>query len=277
MDEQRGRSLTGTLLGLLALATALWQLLPIVLFIPVSFTGAQSFRFPPPSWSTRWWEALVNNPQWIQAFVNSFLVAVAVCVISTTLGTLAAFGIVRSRSKLAGIVRLLTLTPVIMPSIIVAVGIYSLFLRWHLTGSYLGFVLAYAGMGAPFTIIVVAASVQTMDRNLERAAMSLGAGPLATFRLVTLPFIRPGLLAGAFFAFMGSFDEVITALFISSPRMRTLPVVVWNNTTDQIDPTVAVIATVYLMVVGTGLLAIFAFQLRSASTRGIASVMGVRL
>jgi putative spermidine/putrescine transport system permease protein len=279
MEEERKRTIAGSVLGLIVVACAIWQLLPIVFFIPVSFTGIQSFMFPPPSWSTRWWEALLSNPAWVSAFVNSLVVGVCVAVISTTLGTLTAFGIVRSRSPLAGVIRLVVLSPMILPSMIIAIGLYGMFLRAGLVGSYLGFILAYAGGGAPFVVIIVSASLQTMDRNLERAAMSLGAGPLATFFQITLPFIRPGLLAGAFFGFLGAFDEVITGLYLSTSRLTTLPVLIWQNTTDQQDPTVAVIASIYLVLVATALITFMAVQIRRArqgSSRG-AAVMGIRL
>jgi putative spermidine/putrescine transport system permease protein len=226
----------------------LWIILPLLIIIPISFSGEDSFAFPPRSWTLQRYVNL-TDPVWADAFFNSMTIACLVAVISALLGTFAAFAITRSRSRLIVLLRILVLAPQIVPVIIVGLGVYLVFLRWRLNGTLLGFVLAHSAMALPFFVIPVAASLQTFDRSLERASASLGAGPLATFFQVTFPIIRPAVLSGMFLAFLASFDELVIALFLQSPTFLTLPVLLYRQTTDEIDPTVAAAATIELVIV----------------------------
>ena len=245
------------LLVALGALTVFFLVAPTLVVVPMSFTASNSLTFPPEGLSTRWYEKMLTDPQWSTGFVNSFQVAFATAILATTLGTLAALGTVRGhfpgRSAVQGII----LSPLIVPVIIIAIGMFSLFVRWKIAGSIVGLILAHTALAIPFVVVNVATSLRTVDRNLELAAQSLGAGPVRTFRRVTLPIILPGVLAGGLFAFITSWDEVVVAIFLTSARFRTLPVEMWEQVRQVVDPTVAAVATVVMIVTTTLLLFVF--------------------
>lgn len=247
-NENAGRSLSRRILVACAVVTGAWLVLPLLVIMPISFSGENSFAFPPRTWSLDRYRELAD-PVWTTALLHSLVIAAIVALVAAVLGTLTAFGVVRSPSRLMALVRSFVLAPQVVPIVIVGLGIYLVFLRWQITGGYLGFVIAHTAMALPFVVIPVAASLQTFDRDLERASSSLGAGPLATFVQVTFPIIRPAVLSGTFLAFLSSFDELILALFLQSPSFFTLPVLLYRRMTDTIDPTVAAVATLQLVFV----------------------------
>jgi putative spermidine/putrescine transport system permease protein len=197
---------------------------------------------------------MLTDPQWSTGFVNSAQVASLTAVLATVLGTLAALGTVRGRFPGKSAVNALILSPLIVPVIIIAIGMFSLFVRWKIAGSIVGLVLAHTALAVPFVVINVATSLRTIDRNLELAAMNLGAGPARTFFRITLPMILPGVFAGALFAFITSWDEVVVSIFLTTARFRTLPVEMWEQVRQVVDPTVAAVSTTLLAVTTTVLL-----------------------
>lgn len=227
---------------------AMWLVLPVLIVIPLSFTGADSFQFPPNSWSLDYYVNFFTDRRWREAFVSSLILAVVVAIVATFLGTLAAFGIVRGDFPGKSLVNGFLLTPIIAPGIVIAVAVFGVFLSWRLTGSFLGFVLAHGMLAIPFVVVTVSTSLRGFDRNLERAAASLGAGKLTTFRRITLPAILPGVLTGALFAFVTSFDEVVVALYLQSPTFRTLPVKMYTSVANETDPTIAAASTIILVI-----------------------------
>lgn len=241
---------------------AVWLLLPLTLIVPISFSGENSFAFPPRTWT---WEryGMLADPMWLGALGNSLLVATLVALVCSVLGTLAAFAITRSRSRLMPLVRLLVLAPQIVPVVIVGLGIYLVFLRWQLTGTFVAFVVAHSALALAFVVIPVSAALSVFDTSLERASASLGAGPIRTFFQVTLPVIRPAIVSGALLAFLASFDELVLALFLQSPSFLTLPVLLYRRMRDVIDPTIAAVATLELACVIGGVVAALAFQSRA--------------
>ncbi len=202
MSADTGRKATRWALAGLCTLIGLWLILPLAVIVPISFSGEDSFAFPPQSWTLARYANLVT-PQWTQALLNSLVVALLVAGLCAVLGTLAAFAIVRSHSRAMVALRLLILAPQVVPIIIVGLGVYLVFLGWQLTGTVSGFVIAHAALSLPFVVIPVAASLQTFDRSLERASASLGAAPVATFFQVTFPIIRPAILSGTLLAFLG--------------------------------------------------------------------------
>jgi putative spermidine/putrescine transport system permease protein len=240
------RRRSGVFLRIVGFVVGVWLVAPMLVVIPMSFTGQASFVFPPPSWSTRWYVNLFSNPVWTDALKNSFEIAVLVTVCATILGTAAAFGMDRGRIPGKSLVSAVLVAPMIMPIVVLAIGVYALFLRWHLVGTIPGFVAAHTALAVPFVFITVSASLQTFDRQLEAAAASLGASPWSTFWRVTLPLILPGVLTGALFAFNTSFDELVVAIFLVSPTTVTLPVQIYESVTRNIDPTVAAASSVLL-------------------------------
>jgi putative spermidine/putrescine transport system permease protein len=254
------------LLVALGAMTVFFLLAPTLVVVPMSFTASNSLTFPPEGFSTRWYEKMLTDPQWSTGFANSAQVALLTAVLATVLGTLAALGTVRGRFPGKNAVNALVLSPLIVPVIIIAIGMFSVFVRWKITGTLVGLVLAHTALAVPFVVVNVATSLRTMDRNLELAAMNLGADPLRTFRRVTLPLILPGVLAGGLFAFITSWDEVVVSIFLTTARFRTLPVEMWEQVRQVVDPTVAAVATT-LLAVTTSLLLVVLVVRRQAPAR----------
>jgi putative spermidine/putrescine transport system permease protein len=255
-----GPSSSRVLLWVAAVVVAIWLVAPTLVVIPMSLTSQRSYRFPPPGWSLRWYRRFFDDQDWLAALGTSLLIAVLVAMLATVIGTMASFALVRGRFRGRGLATGFLLSPMVVPVVVTAVGVYLVFLRRHLVGNVTGLVLAHLVLALPFVVITVRAGLQTFDRTLERAAASLGAPPLATFRTVTLPLIRPALLTGALFAFITSFDELVVSTFLVDPDTRTLPVEMFTSVARESDPTVAVAATVMLVLTTLVLLATAVFS-----------------
>ncbi|WP_405218588.1 ABC transporter permease [Agrococcus sp. Ld7] len=240
------------LLGSFAIITSIWLVAPMFIVVPISFAENASFQFPPQGFSTRWYEEFFTDSSWLRALGNSVLIGLLTVVISAPLGTIAALAINRSTSRLAGMAQTLMLTPMIVPPIIAGAGIYTFFLVTDLVGTLTGFVLVHVCLALPFVMIAVNASLAGYDRTLELAAASLGANRLTTFWRVTVPLIAPGIAAGAVFAFVTSFDEIIVSQFMVSPSLQTLPITMYASVTRSTDPTIAAAATLILLSVVLG-------------------------
>ncbi|GAA3724928.1 putative spermidine/putrescine transport system permease protein [Spinactinospora alkalitolerans] len=233
-----------------------WLVAPALIVVPLSLTDKASLAFPPTGWSMRWYANFFTDPQWVRSLLDSLQVAAAVTVLATVLGTLAALGLTRARVRGLSLANGALLTPIIVPGVVVAIGLYGVFLELRLIGTFFGFLMAHTILALPFVVIPVAASLRGFDRRYEQAASVLGAGRLTAFRTVTLPLIAPGIASGALFAFVISFDEVVVSLFIQSPYLRTLPVQMYSSVTRDTDPTIAAAAT--LIILTTTVLAVLA-------------------
>ncbi|MGW9021453.1 ABC transporter permease [Leucobacter chromiiresistens] len=239
---------TRVVLWAFSVLVAFWLIAPTLVVIPLSFTGKASFAFPPETWSLQWYESFFSNRAWTSALTNSLLVGLLVALLATVLGLLAALGLRALTSKrMSTTLRIGLLAPMVVPGIVVAIGIYAVFLKLGLVGTVIGFVLAHTVLALPFTVIAITAGFAGFDDRLELAALSLGASRLKTFLTVTLPNIVPGIVSGALFAFVTSFDEVVLSLFIKSPYLNTLPVLMYASVTRDTDPTLAAAATVILV------------------------------
>ena len=234
-------------LGILALAIALFLIIPVLVIIPLSFTSQSFLTFPPPGFSLRWYEQLFSRSDWMNSAWLSIWIACVVAVVSTVLGTAASFGLVRGRFPGQRLVVAFILSPLIIPGIIVAIAIYFFYARLQLVGSSVAIAMAHTALAVPFVVVNVSASLHSFDRRLEMAAQNLGAGPFDTFRLVILPSIRPGIVAGALFAFITSFDELIVALFIAGPSQVTLPLRMWESMRSSLEPTLAAVSTLAIV------------------------------
>ena len=254
------------LMAALGALTVFYLLAPTLVIIPMSFTEGSILSFPPDGFSLRWYDQMLTRPEWSTGLRNSALVAVLTAIIATLLGTLAALGMTRGRFPGRSLLNALTLSPLIVPVVIIAIGMFSLFVQWRISGSIVGLVAAHTALALPFVIVNVATSLRTMDRNLELAAANLGATPARSFLRITLPIIFPGVLAGAIFAFITSWDEVVVAIFLTSARFRTLPVEMWEQVRQVVDPTVAAVSTT-LLVVTTALLLLLLVVRRQAPAR----------
>jgi putative spermidine/putrescine transport system permease protein len=220
---------------------------PIVVVVVLSFSSASYLTFPPPAFGVRWYRQYLDSRDWLAATSLSLEVAVAVVIISTILGTLAALGLARLPAVARLLATGLILSPLIVPVIVAAIGLYYAFARFGLVGTPVGLVLAHACLAVPFVVTSVGASLARFDRRLEMAALGLGATPLGTFRQVTLPLILPGVLVGALFAFITSFDELIVALFLSGANAVTLPRRMWEDLRYALDPTIAAVSTLTIV------------------------------
>lgn len=221
---------------------------PTLIVVPLSFAGSRSFVFPPQGWSLQWYRNFFTDPGWRGALLTSLEIAVLVAVLATVLGTTAALALDRGRVPGAGVVHAVLLAPMVVPQIVAAIGVYSVFLQWRLSGTLAGFVLGHTTLAVPFVVVAVSASLRGYDRRLDLAAASLGASPLATFRRVTLPAVLPGVLSGMVFAFVTSLDEVVVALYLQSPTLHTLPVQMFSSVTVETDPTIAAASSLVLVV-----------------------------
>jgi putative spermidine/putrescine transport system permease protein len=236
------------MMAALGALTVLYLLAPTLVIVPMSFTEARILSFPPEGFTLQWYQKMVTDRQWSTGIVNSLQVATLTAVLATVLGTLAALGLSRGRFYGRSLVNALVLSPLIVPVVVIAIGMFGLFVQWRLSGSLVGLVLAHTALALPFVVVAVGTSLRTMDRNLELAAANLGADPRRSFFHITFPIILPGVLTGAIFAFITSWDEVVVAIFMTSARFRTLPVEMWEQVRQAVDPTVAAVSTTLLVV-----------------------------
>lgn len=216
---------------------------PILSVVPLSFNSEPFFSYPLAGFSFRWYEEFFNSPEWQLALRNSFIVAVFSTICACTLGTLAALGVNRPDCPFKSILMAVLISPMIIPVIVSAVGMYYAFADVGLINSLTGLVVAHTVLSTPFVVVTVMATLASFDNNLLRAAASLGASPLRAFRLVMLPLIAPGIASGALFAFVTSLEEVVVALYLAGPEQRTLPREMWSGIKQQITPTILAVAT----------------------------------
>jgi putative spermidine/putrescine transport system permease protein len=228
--------------------TVFYLLAPTLVIVPMSFTEARILSFPPEGFTLSWYQRMLTDRQWSTGFVNSIQVGVLTAIAATVLGTLAALGLARGRFPGRALVNGLALSPLIVPVVVIAIGMFSVFVQWRIAGSVIGLVVAHTALALPFVIVAVGTSLRTMDRNLELAAANLGADPRRTFFHITFPIILPGVLTGAIFSFITSWDEVVIAIFMTSARFRTLPAEMWEQVRQAVDPTVAAVSTTLLVV-----------------------------
>ena len=247
------RGLRSAALGMVAVPVLAFLVLPVVIVIPLSLSSARFLSFPPPGLSLQWYRTFFASGAWTGAAWTSIWVGCAVTALAVLLGTPAAVGLLRGRYPGRAVARALILSPLVAPSIIVAIGTYFVYARYGLVGNPLALVLGHTCIAVPFVVINVGSALQGVDRQLELAAQSLGATPWAAFRQVTLPLITPGIFAGAVFAFIASFDELLIALFLSGTTAVTLPRRMFDEIRYDIDPTIAAVSTM-LIVVTTGLM-----------------------
>ncbi|MEC9345672.1 MAG: ABC transporter permease [Pseudomonadota bacterium] len=249
---------------------------PLMVIVPLSFNAVPFFTFTPemlsfdPSgYSLKWYEDFFTNLNWQGAVWNSIVIAIFSTLISATLGTLAALGLSRSTMPYRTLVMSLLISPMIVPLIISAAGMYFFYSRIGLQGTYIGVILAHAALGTPFVVITVTATLVSFDRNLMRASASLGATPVTTFFKVIVPLIAPGVISGALFAFITSFDEVVVVLFVGSFEQRTIPWQMFSGIREQISPTILAVATLLTLVSMMMLFALELLRRRSERLRGI--------
>jgi putative spermidine/putrescine transport system permease protein len=222
---------------------------PILLLIPVSFNGTTAFNFPPEGFSLRWYSALVENPQWFEAFQRSLIVATLTSLIAVILGVMAAIAVNQIDFPGKKIFANLIVAPMAIPTIIIAIALYFSFTSYDLTNTIAGLVLGHSIIAIPFVFITVLASIQGVNKNIRLAAESLGSTPIGVFFKITLPIIRSSIMAGFIFAFVLSLDEVVLSIFLTGPVTKTLPILMWENFNLDLDPTLAAVSTLLIAAV----------------------------
>jgi len=277
-------------------AILIFLIVPIIIVVPLSFNAEPYFTFTPgmlsfdlEAYSLRWYEDILrngmaapdaprgwawftdlwNNAQWIRAMRNSFFIGISATIIATILGTLAALGLSRREMPYRALITSILISPMIVPVIITATGMFFFYASVGLASTYLGVILAHAALGIPFVIITVTATLTGFDQSLIRAANNLGADQTTTFFKVIMPLILPGMISGALFAFVTSFDEVVVVLFLADIEQRTIPRQMWSGIREQISPTILAVATI-LVIISIGLLTtVELLRRRSERLRGV--------
>ena len=260
---------------------------PILIIIPLSFNAQDFFTFTPEmlrldpeGYSLKHYQDFLSNQDWQRPLKNSFIIAPIATLIAVTFGTLAAIGLAQSSVPGRGAIMAILISPMIVPLIISATGMFffysamgrfmedSLGFSKDFSG-YVKVVLAHAVLGIPFVIITVTATLVGFDKSLTRASANLGAGPVRTFFKVQMPLILPGVISGALFAFITSFDEVVVVLFVGSASQKTLPWQMFTGLREQISPTILAVATILVTISIILLTVVELLRRRSERLRGL--------
>lgn len=274
----------------------LFLIAPILIVIPLSFNAEPYFTFTekmlrldPTGYSSRWYDLLLTfgmeqpdterdgrwwadvweNANWVNAAKNSVIIGFFSTFLAAALGTLAALGLSRPEMPFRRAIMAILISPMIVPIIITATGLFFFYSWSGLANSYIGVILAHATLGIPFVIITVTATLVGFDQSLNRAAASLGATPATTFFRVTMPLILPGVISGALFAFVTSFDEVVVVLFVAAHDQQTIPRQMWNGIREQISPAILSVATILVIISIALLTTVELLRRRSERLRGM--------
>lgn len=238
----------------LLLLVLFFLLAPVLVVVPMSFSSSNYLQFPPQEWSLRWYLAFFGSIEWLRATRASLIAACSTTLVATPVGVAAAAAIARSRAAVAQALNAVFLLPQVVPVIILGIGVFFLYIRLGLVNSMPGIVLAHAALALPFVVVTVLAGLKSFDRNQALAAESLGAHPVRAFFDVTLPQIRPSVIAGALFAFVTSLDEVVISLFIAGGDNTLLTRRMFLALRDQLDPTIAAISSILITLSVLGVL-----------------------
>ena len=233
--------------GATCLLVAAYLLAPLAIVVMVSFSAAPFLQFPPPGFSLRWYHNLFTDPGWLRALLVSAEVLAPSALLATVLGTAASYALVRGSVPGASVITACLMLPIVVPAIITAAALFGVFRGLGLNGTLPGLVIGHTVLTLPYVVATVSSALRSLDPRLEEAASTMGAAPWTAFRRVTLPLLAPGVLSGLLFAMVISFDELIVSLFVSSARVRTVPVQMWSNLRGDFDPTIAAIASLCLL------------------------------
>ncbi|MEM7404624.1 MAG: ABC transporter permease [Pseudomonadota bacterium] len=260
-------------------------IMPILVVIPLSFNAEPYFTFSPgmlaldpEAFSLRWYQDVLGlgggsgsnrGYEWAFAARNSVIIAILSTLLATTLGTLAAVGLSRAHMPFKAPIMALLISPMIVPIIITAAGMFFFYSTLGLAYTHAGVVLAHTAVGTPFVVITVTATLVGFDESLIRASGSLGAKPLYTFFNVILPLITPGVISGALFAFITSFDEVVLVYFLADAEQKTIPIQMWSGLRQQISPSILAVATLLIAFSIIVFVTVELLRRRSEKLRGI--------
>src|SRR5690349_17364793 len=220
---------------------------PMIIVVIISFSSAQFLMFPPPGFSMQWYRKIFADPAWLDSLTTSIEIVVPTGLLAMIIGTAAALGLSRGNIPGKTVLTGILMSPIVVPVIVIAAGMFGAYRIWNLNGTLTGFILAHTVLTVPYVISTVLASLQMVDEQYEKAALTLGASPWVAFRRIVLPLILPGVLSGLLFAMVISFDELVVSLFIGSPTFRPVTVQMWSDVLGDIDPTIAAIGTLLFL------------------------------
>ena len=247
-------------------AVMVYLLVPLFFLIMLSFNSSRWLAFPPPGWTLRWFEELFTNSGWIDSIVNSIKIGLAVMVLSLLLGVPTSFALVRGKFPGKTLLNAFFTSPMIVPVIIIAVALYGLALTFGLAGTAIAFIVAHLIVALPFAIICISSSLMSFDESIEKAAIICGASKFGAIWRITIPSIRPGIVAGGLFAFLISWDEVVLAIFMATPSLQTLPVKIWVTLRADLSPVIAAASSLLIVATMAVVLLVLAFR-RGEPTR----------
>lgn len=264
--EMVGKKRTdGLWLTAVGIAILFFLIVPTLIVIPMSFSGASYLEFPPTSWSFRWYREYFGSEEWMSATQTSLIAAFLTVCIATPIGTLCAYGLNSLGSRAQKAAQLLVIVPILVPVILIAVGVFSLYAQLGLNYTMTGVVLAHTVMAVPFVIVTVMSGLKNYDFNQELAARSLGASRAYALWSVTVPQVKFSIQTGAFLAFITSLDEVVISMMVSGGDRATITRRMFNSLRDQLDPTIAAISTCLITV---SILALVGVQLIGSRGKG---------
>ena len=235
-------------LYLLATIIMLLLVIPTFIVIPMSFSDSQYLEFPPSTWSTRWYNEYFSSNKWMRATWTSLRIGFLTMLLATPIGTMAAYALYVSGHKAARLIFMFMLTPMIVPVILIAIGVFYFYGKVKLNNSLSGLVIAHSALAIPLVMIIITAALRSYDLNQERVARSLGATRLKAFFVITLPQIKFSVITAALLSFLTSFDEVIVSIFVSGGKTATLTKHMFSALRDYIDPTIAAISTIMVLI-----------------------------
>ena len=261
--------------------------MPLIAVIPISFSSSPFLEFTPgmialdpEAFSLRWYRLLIGDcsdpgittvcsDRWLIGAQNSLFIGIIATLLATTLGIMAALGLSRPYMPFRKVLMAIMISPLIVPLIITASGVFFFFAKLNLVATFTGLIFAHTILGLPFVVITVTATLVGYDHNLTRAAASLGGGPLRNFFKVEMPLILPGVISGALFAFITSFDEVVIVLFVGGPEQFTLPRQMWSGIRQEISPTILSAATILVIISILLLTTVELLRRRTERLRGV--------
>ena len=264
---------------------------PLIAIVPISFSvspfmvfteGMLAWPPEPEAWSLRWYRNMIGDcsaevvsstvpcsTKWMKGTVNSFYIGIIATLIATVLGTMTALGLSRPHMPYKALIRSILISPMMFPLIITAEGIFFFYARINLVYTFTGVILAHVALATPFVVITVTATLVGFDMNMVKAAQSLGAKPMRTFFKVIMPLILPGIISGALFAFITSFDEVVIVMFMASIDQLTIPKQMWAGIRQEISPVILCMATCLVILSIVLLTTVELLRRRAERLRGI--------
>jgi putative spermidine/putrescine transport system permease protein len=247
MTHARAESWWRALRVLITVLLVIFLVAPMIIVVIISFSSAQFLMFPPPGFSMQWYRKIFADPAWFDSLTTSIEIVVPTGLLAMIIGTAAALGLSRGNIPGKAVITGVLMSPIVVPVIVIAAGMFGAYRVWNLNGTLTGFILAHTVLTVPYVVSTVLASLQMVDEQYEKAALTLGASPWVAFRRIVLPLILPGVLSGLLFAMVISFDELVVSLFIGSPTFRPVTVQMWSDVLGDIDPTIAAIGTLLFL------------------------------